>query len=52
MVVSATEGDVDLVRQPDAESRLDLHSWIAIGLAVLVAAGTLTLSAIAYAHVP
>jgi hypothetical protein len=51
MVVSALERDgIDLAS--DGGRRLDLHAWIAIGLAAVFAAGTLTLSAIAYAHVP
>lgn len=40
------------VRPPAASSKLDLHAWIALGLAGLVASGIMTLVVIAYSRVP
>lgn len=51
-VVSALETHVELDRPPAASSRLDLHAWIAIGTAIVVASGIMTMVAVAYAHVP
>jgi hypothetical protein len=51
-VASAFESQVGLDRPPAASSRLDLHSWLAITGATLVASGILTLVVIAYSRVP
>jgi hypothetical protein len=52
LVVSALETHVELDRPPAASSKLDLHAWIAIGCATVVASGIVSLVIVAYSHVP
>lgn len=51
-VVSDLECQRDVVRPAAASSKLDLHAWIALGLATLVATGIMTLVVVAYSRVP
>lgn len=51
-VVSTRETQRELAPPPAASSKLDLHSWIAIGCATLVATGIMSLVFVAYSRVP
>lgn len=51
--VMSVEGfQPELPCPPAASSKLDLHAWIALGLAGLVASGIMTMVVIAYSRVP
>ncbi len=51
-VVSVEGFQPELASPPAASSKLDLHAWVALGLAGLVATGIMTVVVIAYSRVP
>ena len=51
-VVSELGYPRDVDHPAAASSKLDLHSWIALGIASIVASGIMTLVVVAYSRVP